>query len=263
MTEPNTEQATPPYASWKTFLRFLEQLADKGVPQQIDRTVMAKMSGATQSNIRVTLTFLNLTDCDGEPSDTLRALVASHGKGDEWKSALRGVITEAYGPLIGDLSLETGTADQLWKCFRENGGVRGSTLSRAVRFYLAGLREAGVTYSSYFKAPPPPPRSKAKRSPEPEKGTEDSSSAPGRKAGGELGDSAGDEDRPRSPRNERPERDWRTHSFNLPNYKAPVEVRAPLKITIDEWDLISQFMTGTIKLANLKSSPPDRSEDED
>ena len=42
MAESNKELATAPYASWTTFVRFLEHLAENGVPQQIDRTVWPK-----------------------------------------------------------------------------------------------------------------------------------------------------------------------------------------------------------------------------
>ena len=261
MAESNKELATAPYASWTTFVRFLEHLAENGVPQQIDRTVWPKMSGATQSNIRVALTFLKLTDCDGIPSDTLQALVASHGKGAEWKSVLREVIVTAYAPLIGDLSLETGTADQLWKCFRENGGVRGSTLGSAVRFYLAGLREAEVRHSSYFKAPPRPRRTKGKQPTQnrPDVGDD----PPALKTPGTGTDRESDGRALETPPGEPRAPGWRIHSFHLPNYQEPVKVRVPERITDTEWSLIDQFMSGIIELANLKSSPPDHSEDED
>ena len=58
------------------------------------------------------------------------------------------------------------------------------------------------------------------------------------------------------------ERDWRSHSFHLPNYKNPVEVRAPTAITQEEWELVNLFMTGTIKLATRQPSPPDNAGDE-
>ncbi|MXW18107.1 MAG: hypothetical protein F4X60_13615 [Gemmatimonadetes bacterium] len=260
MPDSEKQQATAPYASWKSFKTFLELLADMGVPERIDRTVMSRMSGATQSNIRVALLFLKLTDSDGSPTTALRELVDSHGANEEWKSALRGVILPAYEPVIADLSLDAGTADQLWKCFREHGGVRGSTLSRAVRFFLAALREAGVSHSPYFKPPrrPSPPKVKeeservpgiaktpeTRRPPQEKKGSESREPAVAKN----LGDNRG--------------AGWRSHSFHLPNYREPVEVKAPEKITKEEWELINLFMVGTIRLAERAPSPSDCSEDE-
>lgn len=262
MPETKSQQATAPYASWKSFMTFLELLADMGLPQRIDRTVMSKMSGATQSNIRVTLNFLKLTDSDGKPTDTLRGLVANHGVKEGWQDALRTVVLTAYEPVIADLSLETGTADQLWKRFREHGNVQGSTLSRAVRFFLAALREAGLRSSPYFKAPPRRRPAKGKQEVEKPPGTPETPTP--RKSAKGLGSNGGKQKAAENRRKDRRVPDWRCHPFHLPNYEEPVEVRAPRGITQEEWELINLFMTGTIKLARAdhKPSPPDCSEDE-
>ena len=260
MAEPKNQQTTAPYASWSSFKTFLEQLADKGLPHRIDRTVMSKMSGATQSNMRVALEFLKLTDSDSAPTDALRVLVASHGKGEAWEEALRDVVVAAYEPVIADLSLETGTAEQLWQCFRERGNVRGSTLSRAVRFFLAALREAGVRRSRYFVAPRRPRPSRGKQGVEV---VPEITKAPGRKGpAGQVGEPESGADAVEKPVETRRRDDWRSHSFHLPNYEEPVEVKAPREITRDEWELINVFMAGTIKLANTMPSPSDDSEDE-
>ena len=260
MADSKSQQPTVPYASWKSFVTFLDRLAEMGLPQRIDRTVMSKMSGATQSNIRVALTFLKLTDSDGAPTDALRRLVGSRGESEGAKAALRDVVLGAYQPVIADLSLENGTADQLWKCFRENGNVRGSTLSRAVRFFLAALRAAGVKHSRYFKAP---------TRPRPTKSKQDTVVGPGSSEVSRTGKPAQeprvkqpDEHAAKQRQPNLPRPDWRSHTFHLPNYDSPVEVRAPTAITEEEWELINLFMTGTIKLATLKPSPPDSAEDE-
>ncbi len=134
MSEAKDQQTTAPYASWKSFITFLELLADMGVPHRIDRTVMSRMSGATQSNIRVALAFLELTDSDGEPTDArVWRITTERARSGRIRC---GVIMTAYAPLISELSLETGTADQLWRCFREHGSVRGSTES--CRAFLLG-----------------------------------------------------------------------------------------------------------------------------
>ena len=260
MPESKNQHATVPYAAWKSFVTFLDRLADKGLPQQIDRTVMSKMSGATQSNIRGALTFLKLTDSDGTPTDALKGLVAKHGESEGWKAALGDVVLGAYEPVISDLSLENGTADQLWKYFRENGNVRGSTLSRAVRFFLAALRAAGVKHSRYFKAPRRPRPTKSKQETDGRPGGAEASRA-GRPTQ-EPREKEPRQDAAKDPKPNRLRPDWRSHSFHLPNYDRPVEVSAPTAITKEEWELVNLFMTGTIRLATRKPSPPDNSEDE-
>jgi hypothetical protein len=261
MSESNNGLPTAPYASWTTFSNFLGLLAEKGVPGIIDRSVMTKMSGATQSNLRVTLTFLNLVDCDGHATDTLRDLAAKHGT-PQWKATWRDVISTAYAPMIGDLPLKTGTANQLAERFRENGGVRGSTLTRAVRFYLAGLRAADIDHSPYFKPPQRTRRPRKKPTTEASTETAVTPSVQERSKGQRRPDATADQGGKGDLRRERRSAEWRTHSFHLPSYEAPIEVKAPLRISRREWELVSLFMTGTIDLATATTSPSDDPEDE-
>ena len=262
MTEKKKErQVTAPYATWTALTRFLDEMAEKGVPQQIDRTVMSRMSGANQSAIRVTMSFMGLTDADGVPTMALKALVAKHGQGKEWEDALRAVVIAAYEPVIGDLSLKTGTSEQLWKCFKERGNVSGSTHIRAVRFFLAAAKDLGVKHSRYFKAPQPRRRPQKadverERAPEAVDSTEPGENP--RDPGGRHKVS-GSEDR----LDIQSRSDWRLHRFYLPAHEYPVEVVAPKGITMEEWGLVNPFMEGTIKLARaVKPSPADDSADE-
>ena len=71
----NGQSATPPYASWKSFTGFIDELAPKGLPHRIDYTVMPNRSGATQSALRVALAFLGLTVGD-VPTDSMKELLA-------------------------------------------------------------------------------------------------------------------------------------------------------------------------------------------
>lgn len=260
MAENKSQKTTVPYAAWKSFVTFLARLAEMGLPQKVDRTVMSKMSGATQSNIRVTLSFLKLTDSDGAPTDALKTLVAKHGEDEGWKAALRDVVLAAYEPVIADLSLENGTADQLWKCFRENGNVRGSTLSRAVRFFLAALRAAEVTHSRYFKAPTRPRATKGKQEVDGRPSGSEASRAG--KPASEVKEEQADQNPAKQRQQDELRPDWRSHSFYLPTYENPVEVRAPTAITQEEWELVNLFMTGTIRIATRQPSPPDSAGDE-
>ena len=255
MADSDKKQATAPYATWSSFKTFLEQLADRGLPQRIDRTVMSRMSGATQSNMRVALTFFKLTDPEWAPTDSLRRLVASHGRGEEWKQTVRDVIVAGYDPVLGELSLETGTAQQLWHCFRERGNVRGSTLSRAVRFFLAALREADVEHSRYFAAPRRPRSRKGKQE------AEGVSERTKTRSEAMLTAKVGDKDPEAEDQGEASARsNWRSHTFHLPNYEEAIVVSAPRGITREEWEVIHLFMTATIELAKATPATSENSD---
>ncbi len=153
-----------PYAAWRTFRRFLGDLVVKGMPSRIDHTVMVGKSGSTQSAIRKTLQFLDLTDSSDVPTPKLGTLLRAFDS-DGWPTALRRVILEAYAPILEGLDLEHGTAQQLADRFRTQGNVSGNTLTVAVRFFLGAVDEAGVQRSVYFVAPPRPPKKNAVRRP--------------------------------------------------------------------------------------------------
>ena len=148
-----------PYPAWPTFRRFLRELVTKGTPSRIDHTVMVGKSGSAQSAIRKTLQFLGLTDTQNTPTDQFHGLLGALDS-EDWQDALRPVILDAYAPILSDLDLENGTAQQLADCFRKRGNVSGNTLTMAVRFFLGALDEAGVKRSTYFVAPPRPPTKK-------------------------------------------------------------------------------------------------------
>lgn len=252
----NGQSATPAYAPWKSFKGFIEELAPKGLPQRIDYTVMPNRSGATQSALRVALAFLGLTVGD-VPTDSMKELLASYGNDDEWKKTLRKIVVDAYAPLTQDLSIDHGTAQQLAECFRNRGNVKGSTLTRAVRFYLSALSEAGISYSQYFKAPPAPRKRAPKSKTKPDQTTNDSAVPPGkvqekRSSGGKS--AAADR---------RVESEWPVHSFLVPTRQHPIRVEAPKDLTRAEWRLIDAFVQGTIELTEKKSpSPSGRTEGE-
>ena len=238
----NGQSATPPYASWKSFTGFIDELAPKGLPHRIDYTVMPNRSGATQSALRVALAFLGLTVGD-VPTDSMKELLASHGNDEEWKKTLRRIVVDAYAPLTHGLSIDHGTAQQLAECFRNQGNVNGSTLTRAVRFYLSALGEAGISYSTYFKAPPAPRKRAPKSKTKSDKTTNDSAEALGKAK--ETMPSGGE---PR-PADSRGESEWPVHSFLIPTRQHPIRVEAPRDLTTAEWRLIDAFVQGTIELA--------------
>ena len=154
---PVVETNTPPYLPFARFQSFIGSLHGKPLPPRIDRTLMSRMSGSDQSQIRIALRFLGLTRGDDNlVTDEFRALVAAYAEPatPEWRASLGAVVGTAYESLVGGLD-DAATQGQLDESFRTIGGLAGSSLTKAVRFYLAAVAEAGMTVSPHFKGSSP------------------------------------------------------------------------------------------------------------
>lgn len=138
-----------PYISWKTFTAFLDHVHEK-VPAKVDASVLRNLSGTTRSQLLSALRFLALIEPDGTVRKDLRELLNAH-KTDVWKSDLGSFINEAYAPIVGDMNIEEATENMLRERFRKEGGVEGTTVDNAMRFYLAALKDAGIPYSPHLK----------------------------------------------------------------------------------------------------------------
>jgi hypothetical protein len=156
------EKSSPPIISYKTFTNFLKSLSTTAVPASIDRSIMAKMSGITQNQTLSALRFLRCIGPNGVVQHPLHNLVKAFGT-ESWSSVLTDVISDAYVEIVDGLDLDNGTASQLAFAFKKRGGVDGQMLSKAVRFYLKAMTDAGLTYSPHFKAPPAPRKPKSTR----------------------------------------------------------------------------------------------------
>ena len=81
----------------------------------------------------------------------MKSLVAAFGT-EGWKEAVCSYVFEKFSSLTGDVDIDTGTFQQLREQFKEASGLESSALDKALRFYLAALDEAELTYSPHFKA---------------------------------------------------------------------------------------------------------------
>jgi hypothetical protein len=140
---------TPAYASFKTVESFVQRLKDTIVPPVIDRSMLHHLSGATQNQLVPSLRFLGLIDAEDRVQPILKELVAARGSND-WATVLAKVMRQAYGPIVSSVDLEAGTAMQLQQAFKTHGGVDGATRDRCMRFFIAGMQEAGVKLSPLF-----------------------------------------------------------------------------------------------------------------
>jgi hypothetical protein len=136
----------PPYIAWRTILNLVERL-ETNMPPQIDKSFL---KGSNQSNAQTmkALKALELIEEDGTVTPSLIRLVEA---GAERPAAVRALIEKFYPEPVGLASINA-TQAQLDKAF-EDYGVSGSTLRKAVSFYLKAAAYARVPLSPNFKTP--------------------------------------------------------------------------------------------------------------
>jgi len=144
MTPEKPTGRAPVYVPYATLVTALDSLATHGIPSsgKIDKSLFA-MSGAVRSQLLLALRYLELIDDKGYATPSLKPLVEATG--DERKSLLRKIIEVKYAGVIAK-GLETISAGQLEEAFRELN-VDGSTLVRAIRFFVKVCQEVGIPIS--------------------------------------------------------------------------------------------------------------------
>jgi hypothetical protein len=143
----------PPYGTYGTFDKFVEQLSATAAPDQIDRSMLSSLSGGDQTALLAGLRFLGLIEGDdGKTTDSFHGLVRARKSGtEEWKAALGQIVKPRYAPIIGDVNIETTTKAKIQKCFGDAGVATGQMMDKSIRFYLKALEQSGGTVSPHLK----------------------------------------------------------------------------------------------------------------
>jgi hypothetical protein len=138
----------PPYFSFQTFWSFIEQLAEKPLPPQIDRSLLSSKSGTDQANLLMALRSFDLIDDD----QRVRPLLVQLTSQDEaTRLQLLGQILLALYPAQMELARSNGTEAQLHESFASVFGIRSAdTRRKAVTFYLHAAKAAGLPLSPHF-----------------------------------------------------------------------------------------------------------------
>ena len=155
-----------PIVPLKTFKNFVARMNATALPSHVDNSILTGMAGSTRTHLKSALRFLGLTDTKDKVESSLSELVKSWGT-DGWKNVLATSVEQSYAEVVGSVDLTSGTTKQLQTAFRTYSGLDGAALSKAMRFYLAALKEAEIPHSPHFKAPPEPRRTKAPDKPPP------------------------------------------------------------------------------------------------
>lgn len=163
MASATEKPAVPAYTSYGSWMAFVNQFRDSGhVPMRVDKSHLPKASGSVQAGHLYALRFLRLTDDTGKPLPLFEKFVMAS---DADRSAvLAGMLTEAYGFLFGDAEFDLARASSrmLEERFRALD-IKGSTLVRAIGFFLSAAKDAGIKLAPGLKPPPSPARTNGKK----------------------------------------------------------------------------------------------------
>lgn len=149
MAQSTPKDTIAPYLPWATFKGYLQQLKSTAIPTRIDGTMMKGMSGSGQSALKTALRFFALIGDQGVVTQRLRDLVGALGT-EAWAETLEPIVFESYQAVVQGVDLDNGTLGELQGVFRERAGVSGSVLKKAIRFWLAAMRDVGTTVSPHF-----------------------------------------------------------------------------------------------------------------
>ncbi len=145
--EKRAKKTLPPYVTYKTFKNFIQGLK-VGIPSRIDKSLMSTMAGVIQSQMIATLTFLNLIDVHGKPSDKLVNLVNSEG--NERLKILKDILHSSYKPIFIDgFDLNTSTSKHLEEQFVK-AGTSGDTTRKCLVFFIGMAKDAEIALSPHI-----------------------------------------------------------------------------------------------------------------
>jgi hypothetical protein len=145
-----TAVPTPPYASFTSFQNFLDHLRDHPpLPPRIDKSVMGHLNYGTQQALLSCLRSLALIHGEDAPTDRLEKLVLA--KDNQRAPIMLTTIKEGY-PYFwnGTFDLTRATADQFTEKIRNEGKVGGSTVDKALSFFMAAATAAGLKLSPHL-----------------------------------------------------------------------------------------------------------------
>ncbi|MFZ0480688.1 MAG: hypothetical protein WAL71_16230 [Terriglobales bacterium] len=157
----NDSSKLPPYMTPGVFKTAVETLAEATVPSgPLDRRVLDKMSGADHGALMSGLGFLGYVDADRKATPEYRALIQEWNiDKTNYQARLFETLSVKYADIIGDVNVQTGTAAELEKAFKNYGVQAGQMLTKTIRFYVKMLAECGVSVSPHIlKAKPRTPR---------------------------------------------------------------------------------------------------------
>ena len=139
---------SPPYLSFETFRNFIARLGERKIPPRIDRSMMIGIAGGTQTYLLQALRAFDLIDASNGISPRLVQMATDEAA---CATEMRGLLQHFYADQLA-LSAQHATAGQLSESF-DGYGLSGSTLRKAITFFLHMARFAELPLSPHFRAP--------------------------------------------------------------------------------------------------------------
>ena len=137
----------PPYVSCQSVENILDRMRHAGVPARVDRSYLGSWSGSSQAQFLKAARALDLLDANGRPTQRLKDLAM---RPDDRPALVRQMLEECY-PEVSALG-GNATQQMLEETFRAYKGISGTTVRKAVAFYLNAARFAKMPLSPYFRA---------------------------------------------------------------------------------------------------------------
>jgi len=139
-------KSVPPYVTFKGLMNFVDGLK-RGIPGQVDRSLMKTMSGSMQNQVLSALKYLQLIDNNGNIKDFLTRLVNSEGT--VRTKVLHDILSASYPFLFNGFDLSKATSNQFRQKFIE-AGATGDTVRKCIAFFLSAAKEANIEVSPYI-----------------------------------------------------------------------------------------------------------------
>jgi len=138
-----------PYMSYETLSNFLDKkIGENPIPPRIDTYFLDNYAGSVRPLLIATLKTIGMIDENNHVLEPMRTAARS----PESRKAVLKAWAEPFYPRQIALGEQHATAQMLWESFSKRG-FNGSTLRRAVLFYLALAKDVELPVSVHFKAP--------------------------------------------------------------------------------------------------------------
>lgn len=146
------KKAAPAYTTYTAFTNLINDLRENTMPSHITRNVV-KGSNSGKSTMMASLKYLGLVDKSLKPTETLHQLVENEA---DYTSILKKLLEDKYSFLFDDgLDIKTTITEKVAERFQA-AGATGSTISKAMSFFLVAAKAAEIEVSPRVKAPPVP-----------------------------------------------------------------------------------------------------------
>jgi len=149
MTDDDRAEWRPPYVSYETLCNFVEKrLGSQPLPPRVDKGFLDNYAGSVQAVLLSALKTIGFID---EQHTVQPALKEAAAGPDDRKAVMRRWASTYYARQV-ELAEQAATAQMLQESFASSG-YTGSTLRKAIVFYLTLAKDLDLPSSPHFKPP--------------------------------------------------------------------------------------------------------------